>query len=108
MFPQMGVPILIMHFFIIFIRFSSVGVPPLTETPKHLGLSTEVRTRFLSSTVLVARKRGYWRAPRGAQERHLVHCYHWIEPYIYILVGGFPPPSKILVNGKDYPIYYGK
>ena len=24
------------------------------------------------------------------------------------LVGGFNPSEKILANGKDYPIYYGK
>jgi hypothetical protein len=25
-----------------------------------------------------------------------------------MLVGGFTPSENILVNGKDYPIYYGK
>ena len=28
--------------------------------------------------------------------------------YTYILVDGFNPSEKILVNGKDYPMYYGK
>ena len=39
---------------------------------------------------------------------------HLYIPYLYhiypisILLGGFNPSEKLLVNGKDYPIYYGK
>jgi hypothetical protein len=29
-------------------------------------------------------------------------------PLIYYLVGGFNPLKNMKVNGKDYPIYYGK
>ena len=32
----------------------------------------------------------------------------YIYIYYYILVGGFNHVEKMLVNGKDYPIYYGK
>jgi len=34
--------------------------------------------------------------------------YVYITVYIYILVGGFNHLENMKVNGKDYPIYYGK
>ena len=38
-----------------------------------------------------------------------IYMYIYVYIYRYILVGGIPTPLKNLkVNGKDYPIYYGK
>jgi len=42
---------------------------------------------------------------------YVYHSQSWVVYGIVLttlLVGGFNHLEKILVNGKDYPIYYGK